>query len=231
MTATTGGPSRAPQKRYEGGVYRTGVDSKEAIEALGMWAGLVREGLALGVLLQQGEQAFLAVEAASFMTTIARRAGLQEQTRGRFALRAARFPSFGGKPPALPGGGNVLMVFSRDTRKQEAAWKFIQFLTSPEGFTVWTKGMGYVPLLPQLIRDPRYLKDFVDKNPIQKVAVDQLPFTVPWTSFPGPNGLAASQALFRATQKALSGQASAEAALKEAAAEINRLIGTERCSE
>lgn len=217
--------------RCENGVYRTGVDGKEAVEALGLWADLVREGLALGVPLQQGEQAFLAGEAASFMTTIARRAGLQEQTKGRFELRATRFPTFGGKPPALPGGGNVLMVFSRDPRRQEAAWKFIQFLTSPEGFTVWTKGTGYVPLLPELIRDPRYLKDFVEKNPIQKVAVDQLPFTVPWTSFPGPNGLAASQALFRATQKALSGQATAAEALKEAALEINRLIGTERCNE
>ncbi|MBW6395901.1 ABC transporter substrate-binding protein [Thermus sp. SYSU G05001] len=217
--------------RCENGVYRTGIGDKEAIEALAMWAGLVKEGLALGAPLQQGEQAFLAGEAASFMTTIARRAGLQEQTRGRFELRAARFPTFGGKPPALPGGGNVLMVFSRDPRKQEAAWKFIQFLTSPEGFTIWTKGTGYVPLLPELIRDPRYLKDFVEKNPIQKVAVEQLPFTVPWTSFPGPNGLAASQALFRATQKALSSQATAEAALREAAQEIHRLIGTERCSE
>lgn len=217
--------------RCTGGVYRTGVDGKEAVEALAMWASLVRDGLALGVPLQQGEQAFLAGEAASFMTTIARRAGLQEQTKGRFELRAARFPTFGGKPPALPGGGNVLMVFSRDPKKQEAAWKFIQFLTSPEGFTLWTKGTGYVPLLPELIRDPRYLKDFVEKNPIQKVAVEQLPFTVPWTSFPGPNGLAASQALFRATQKALSGQATAEAALNEAASEINRLIGMERCNE
>ncbi len=216
--------------RCTGGVYRTGVDGKEAVEALAMWASLVRDGLALGVPLQQGEQAFLAGEAASFMTTIARRAGLQEQTKGRFELRAARFPTFGGKPPALPGGGNVLMVFSRDPKKQEAAWKFIQFLTSPEGFTLWTKGTGYVPLLPELIRDPRYLKDFVEKNPIQKVAVEQLPFTVPWTSFPGPNGLAASQALFRAVQRALAGQAPAEVALKEAAAEINRLIGAERCS-
>jgi multiple sugar transport system substrate-binding protein len=88
-----------------------------------------------------------------------------------------------------------------------------------------------VPLLPELAQDPRYLRDFIQQNPIQKVALDQLPFTVPWTSFPGKNGLAASQALFRATQKALSGQASAEAALKEAAQEINRLLRGEPCSE
>jgi len=195
-----------------------------------MWADMVRRGLALGALLQQGEQAFLAGESAAFMTTIARRAGLEAQTQGRFELRGARFPTFGGKRPGLPAGGNVLMVFSKDPRRQEAAWRFIQYLTSAEGFTIWSKGTGYVPLLPELARDPRYLKDFVEKSPIQKAAMDQLPFTVPWTSFPGKNGLAASQALFRAVQKALSGQASAESALKEASQEINRLIGGEQCS-
>jgi multiple sugar transport system substrate-binding protein len=215
----------------EGGYYRAGVDSPQAVEALAMWADMVRRGLALGSPLQQGEQAFLAGESAAFMTTIARRAGLEAQTKGRFELRGARFPTFGGKRPGLPGGGNVLMVFSKDPKRQEAAWRFIQYLTSPEGFTLWTKGTGYVPLLPELAQDPRYLRDFIQQNPIQKVALDQLPFTVPWTSFPGKNGLAASQALFRATQKALSGQASAEAALKEAAQEINRLLGGEPCSE
>ncbi|GLV48985.1 ABC transporter substrate-binding protein [Thermus sp. LT1-2-5] len=217
--------------RCEAGFYRSGIDSKEAIEALSLWAGLVKDGLALGVPLQQGEQAFLAGETGAFMTTIARRAGLQQQTQGRFELRGARFPTFGGKKPALPAGGNVLMVFSRDPRKQEAAWKFIEFLTSPEGFTIWTKGTGYVPLLPEITRDPRYLKDFMEQNPIQRIAVEQLPFTVPWTSFPGPNGLAASQALFRAVQRALAGQATPEVALKDAAQEINRLIGSERCNE
>lgn len=217
--------------RCEGGFYRTGVDGKEAVEALATWAGLVQEGLALGVPLQQGEQAFLAGEAAAFMTTIARRAGLQAQTQGRFELRGTRFPSFGAKRPALPAGGNVLTVFARDPKRQEAAWRFIQFLTSSEGFTLWTKGTGYVPLLPGLTQDRRYLKAFVEQNPIQKIAIEQLPFTVPWTSFPGKNGLAANQALFRAVQKALTGQATPEAALKEAAQEINRLIGGERCNE
>ncbi|AFV77372.1 ABC-type sugar transport system, periplasmic component (plasmid) [Thermus oshimai JL-2] len=215
----------------EGGVWRTGVDRPEAVQALQMWADMVREGLMLNALLPQGEQAFLAGQAAAFMTTIAKRAALEEATRGRFTLRGTRFPTFGGKPPWLPAGGNVLTVFSRDPKRQEAAWKFIQFLTSPEGFTLWTKGTGYVPLLPEVGRDPRYLKEFMERNPIQKVALDQLPFVAPWTSFPGPNGLAASQALFRATQRALGGQASAEVALKEAASEINRLIGGGACKE
>ena len=213
----------------EGGYYRAPIDSPQVVEALAFWAEMVKRGLALNAPLQQGDQAFLAGESAAFMTTIARRAGLEAQTRGRFELRGTRFPTFGGKKPGLPSGGNALMVFSKDPRKQEATWRFIQYLTSPEGFTIWSKGTGYVPLLPELARDARYLKDFVEKSPVQKAAMDQLPFTSSW-GFPGKNGLAANQALFRAVQKALSGQATAESALKEASQEINRLIGSERCS-
>jgi len=51
-----------------------------------------------------------------------------------------------------------------------------------------------------------------------------------WTSFPGENGLAAGAALFRAVQAALGGQLTAEAALTNAAQEINALIGSEPCS-
>ncbi|MER3483722.1 MAG: ABC transporter substrate-binding protein [Meiothermus sp.] len=203
--------------------------SQEAIEALQFWADLVKDGLAINALWNQGEQVFLAGEAAAYMTTIAKRAGLQAASQGKFELRGTRFPSFGNKPTRLPAGGNVLMVFSKDPAKQAAAWKFIQFLTSEKGFTIWTKGTGYVPLLPKLVDDPRYLKDFVAQNPIQRVGVEQLPNVFPWTSFPGPNGLAASQALFKATQRALSGQVSARVALNDAAQEVGGLIKGENC--
>ncbi len=202
----------------------------EAVEALQLWADLVKEGLALNALWTQGEQAFLAGEVAAFMTTIAKRAGLEEASKGKFELRATRFPRFGTKPTRLPAGGNVLVVFSKDPDKQEAAWRFIRFLTSPEGFTLWTKGTGYVPLLGEIADDPRYLKGFIAQHPIQRVGIEQLPNVRPWTSFPGPNGLAASQALFKATQRALSGQASAKTALSEAAQEVARLLQGEKCS-
>jgi hypothetical protein len=51
-----------------------------------------------------------------------------------------------------------------------------------------------------------------------------------WVSFPGPNGLQGSKALFAATQEALGGQSPAEEALSAAAVEIDRLIQGQPCS-
>ncbi len=215
--------------KCDSGTVKAGFDSLEAAEALQLWADMVRDGSALNALAAQGEQAFLAGEVAAIGATIAKRQNYQ--TTVKFALGGARFARFGTKPTRLPGGGNILVIFTKDPARQAAAWKFVQFLTSSEGFTQWTKGTGYAPPIRGLEKDERYLKGFVEQNPLQKIGIGQLSSTIPWTSFPGSNGLAASQALFKATQRALSGQASAKDALSSAAAEVNPLLKGEKCSK
>lgn len=211
----------------EGGQYQAAFDTPEAASGLQMWADLVADGYALNAFYNEANQAFLAGEAATYITSIAARAGLQASVP--FELRAAPYPQFGDKPTRLPGGGNMLVIFATDPERQAAAWSFVQHLTSKEGFTEWTKGTGYVPLIPGLTEDEAYLAGFVAENPIQQVGVDQLENIITWTSFPGNNGLAAGRALFDATQLALSGQATAEVALADAAQQVNRLLRGERC--
>jgi multiple sugar transport system substrate-binding protein len=211
----------------QNGVPVAGFNSAPAVEALQLWADMVKEGLVLNAVTGQGEQAFLSGEVAAYVATIAKRAAIQSSAK--FELLGSSFPRFGSKPTKLPGGGNVLVVFSKDIAKQEASWKFMQYLASPEGFSIWTKGTGYAPLLRGLDTDARYLKDFVAQNPMQRIGIRQLANTFRWTAFPGANGLAASQFLFKATQRALGGQASAKDALETAAQEVNALIKTEKC--
>ncbi len=209
------------------GKYKALVDAPESIEAVQTWADLNNKGYGLNLLTNDGRAAFLAGKVGAFSQTIAARAGLQKEAS--FDLRAARFPAFGSKPTKLPGGGNMLVIFSTDDAKQKAAWSFVQYLTTKEGFTEWTKGTGYVPLIPGLTEDAKYLADFVAQNPIEKVAVDQLPNVFSWTAFPGSNGLAAGQSLFEAMQSSLGGKKTAKDALTEAAGKINSLISSESC--
>ena len=103
----------------------------------------------------------------AWVHSIAARAGIQRDAD--FDLRATLYPQHGEKPVRVPGGGNFLTIYSQDSARQNAAWEFVQHLQSPEGFTEWTKGTGYVPLLPGLTEDPAYLADFVAENPIQEL--------------------------------------------------------------
>lgn len=208
------------------GKFQSGLNSPEAAQALQTWADWVKNGYAVNAT-DKARQVFWTGESGSLLWSIAGRANIQAQAK--FDLRATRYPSFGSKPTRLPTGGNMLVIFSTDPQKQKAAWLFAQHLTSKDGFTEWTKGTGYVPPFADLTTDAKYLADFIKQQPIQQVAIDQIPNMIVWTSFPGTNGLAAGRALFEAVQSALSGKASAADALAKAHADINKLVGSEKC--
>lgn len=209
------------------GEYQAAFDSEEAIQGLQTWRDLIEAGYSLDVSNEEARQALLSGQTVAWVHSIAARAGIQRDAS--FELRATLYPQHGDKPVRVPGGGNLLVTFAQDDAEQEAAWKFMQHLLSPEGFTEWTKGTGYVPLIPGLTEDPAYLADFVAENPIQQVGMDMLESAVTWVSFPGPNGLAAGLELFEATELILSGQESAEAALTDAAEAVNDMIEGETC--
>lgn len=212
----------------ENGEYRSGLDTPEAAAGLQAWADVVQAGQSLNANYNEATPAFIAGETVTYLYTIAGRGGIQSQVQ--FDLRATAFPQFGDNPVRIPGGGNLLVVFATDPAQQEAAWKFVQFLTSAEGLSEWTRGLGYVPLYDAVLEEPAYA-EFIAQNPLQQVGNGQLERMVRWTSHPGPNGLAAGEAAFRATQAALGGEQSAADALKAAAEEINGLIAGQTCSQ
>ena len=210
------------------GEYRSGLDTPEAATGLQAWADVVLSGQSLNAGYSEGMPAFIGGESATFAYTIAGRGNLQSQVT--FDLRATTFPTFGDSPSRLPGGGNLLVVFATDPAQQEAAWNFVQHLTSTEGMSEWTRGLGYVPLYNAVFEEPAYAA-FLAENPIQQIGNSQLDRLVQWTSHPGPNGLAAGEAAFRATQAALAGEMTAADALAQAAEEINQLIAGQACSQ
>jgi len=204
----------------EDGQAAAAFDSPEAVEATKFWADSVDEGLVLNVLEEQGDQAFLSGELPVLLHSISALGSLREQAS--FDLRATTFPQFDGRKLRLPGGGNALLVFSEDSAEREAAWKFVQFLLSSENASLWCETTGYLPTRRGVE---------VQEDAIRDVAVDQLPYTVPWLSFPGPNGFQASQVLFDAHQAAIGGRGDVEGNLERAAAEVNGMIEGQPCPE
>ncbi len=215
--------------RCADGQVQAAFDSEEAIQGMQTWREFIEAGYSLDVSNEEARQALLTGQTVAGVHSIALRAGIQRDAD--FDLRATLYPQNGDNPVRVPGGGNLLAIFSQLSERQEAAWKFVQHLQSPEGLTVWAKGTGYVPLLPGLADDPAYLADYVAENPIQRVGIDTLESAVTWVSFPGPNGLTAGLRLHEATELILSGQQAADTALADAAAEINELLSGETCSQ
>ncbi|AEC02619.1 ABC transporter substrate-binding protein [Parasphaerochaeta coccoides] len=93
---------------------------------------------------------------------------------GRFELGVAYFPrvtenSDGG----VNIGGGSLMAFDRGLNQTDAAWEFIKFASSAEQQFIWLEKTGYFPVNLGTYDLPE-TKEFLARNPLFQVAIDQL---------------------------------------------------------
>src|SRR5262249_59378316 len=64
------------------------------------------------------------------VTSTAFLAQLERSTQGRFELGTGLFPRDAER--RVPAGGNAVFVFAKDKPKQEAAWRFVNWITSAQ---------------------------------------------------------------------------------------------------
>jgi sn-glycerol 3-phosphate transport system substrate-binding protein len=76
---------------------------------------------------------------------------------------------------APTGGGNLFLFSTSSEEKRAAAWRWIQFLSSPEIQSDWSAGTGYVAAR-KAAWDVDPLKKLVSEKPQYGVARDQLEF-------------------------------------------------------
>ncbi len=93
----------------------------------------------------------------------------------KFPFGVAFLPA-GPKGYGTPTGGGNFYIFKQvSPEKQQAAWKFVRWMTHPENLAKWSIGTGYVAPR-QSSYDTPVMKDFVAKNPNFLVARDQLQY-------------------------------------------------------
>ncbi|MBB6730611.1 ABC transporter substrate-binding protein [Cohnella zeiphila] len=178
--------------------------SPEAIGAIQMWQDMIASGA--NDKLNDGDviEAFAQGKVGMLLFTSALQSMFVSSAQaGGWELKAAAMPSFDGKPTTPVNSGSALFILSNDKAKQEAAWKFLNFVTSERGYTIITSKIGYLPLRPAIVDDPQYLKDYVEQNPLIKPNLEQLDRLQPWVSYPGPNWHQIETTLLDAVQKSI----------------------------
>jgi multiple sugar transport system substrate-binding protein len=208
-----------------GGGFRTGVDGPEAVEALQLVADMVlRDETAAHLTAEQGIQSFSSGEIAMIVNSAA--SYFDYQQNASFEVGLAVFPSFGDQTPRLPIGGATNMIFANDQNQQLAALELVRFFSTPESFTTFVEETHLLPPRPEMFEDPQYLKPLVDREPAVAVSAEALEYAAPLSSWPGEDGLQATQVLVDARSRYLSGQQDVQTAVGEAAEQINELIGS-----
>lgn len=145
------------------------VDSG-TIAALEFGAGLVKDGVAMLSPPDRGFELdnFLSGKAAMQVTGPWTLAQLRQTN---VDYDAFPFPVLE-KPAAVVGGEN-LFVFKTNSKRESASLKFLEYIVGEEFQTAWALQTGYLPVNLKAQQSKAY-QDFVEKNPILKVFLEQM---------------------------------------------------------
>ncbi|MFO7296994.1 MAG: ABC transporter substrate-binding protein [Proteobacteria bacterium] len=199
----------------------TYYDKPEVIEALEYWVSLSREHKVHPPgIVEWGTtpKDFFERKCAMMWTTTGNLTNVRNNAK--FPFGVAMLPA--GKRRGSPtGGGNFYISSKAGKSEQEAAFKFIQWCTSPERAAQWCVDTGYVAVRPDSWETP-VLKKYVEEFPQAAVARDQLEFAVAELST--HENQRVTKALNDGLQAALTGSKTPAQAMKDSQAEAERIL-------
>lgn len=197
------------------------LDSPEAVEALRFWVRLTNE------LKVAPPHSTWASTPPDF---VAGRTAMLYHSTGilTFLKNSARFP-FGvaflprKKQYAVEVGGGNFYVFKKIPKAhQDAAWRFIRWMVTPERAARWSMASGYIAVRRSAYEVPA-MKEFVTKNPEYLVAREQLRYA--YGKIMAPNFQRLREILKRALDDATGGRVAPEVALRRAQQEAEQALG------
>ena len=175
--------------------------------------------------------AFNAQKSAMYIESTARMRGHITTIAGKFELGIGLYPRPDSKPKEggnIIGGASLYIMKSRPAAEQQAAWEFVKYAMSSAVQAQWQSDTGYYPVVKSAY-DQAPSKDFSTKYPQFQVAISEIRDSPQNRSTNGAVLGVMPQARQR-TQKMIEslllGQATSQAALDAAVADMNKAIET-----
>jgi len=200
---------------------QTYYDNPGVVEALEYWRSLGEEHAIMpndviewGTLRQNFLEGTTAImwHSTGNLTTV--------KNNAAFDFGVAMLP--GNKELGSPtGGGNFYLFKDSSDEEKQASLKLVKFMTSPEQAANWSKATGYMGVSADSY-ETETLSQYVEEFPPAAVARDQLQHATAELSTHEAGRV--RKFLDDAIQSVLTGQASAEDALKDAQAQAERVL-------
>ena len=200
---------------------QTYYDHPAVIEALQYWVDLSKKhGVMNSGIIEWGTtpKDFFERKAAMMWTTTGNLTNVR--SNAKFDFGVAMLPA--GKRRGTPTGGGNFYLFKKSTPAQrEVAMRFAKWMTSPERAAQWGIETGYVAVRGDAWETAE-MKKYVQAFPPAAVARDQLQYAVAELST--HDNQRVTKALNDGLQAALTGTKTAEAAMKDAQREAERIL-------
>jgi len=166
-------------------------DSKAGMAAASLYSRFLNEGGMSTMSQNDARQAFPAGTLGMFFESSSLLNRFEEGSAGNFKLVVKGTPVVASENVYFPTGGSAIVVLTDDAEKQAAAWKYIAFVTGPDGQKVIVENTGYAPANSIVLEDKSYLGDYYAANPNAKAGHAQVAAHAgPWYAYPGAEGVA-----------------------------------------
>ncbi|WP_232289098.1 ABC transporter substrate-binding protein [Paenibacillus sp. Aloe-11] len=201
------------------------IDQAPAIQGLEMYRKMIYDDKTMMQPLggnRDGDQEMINFQNGKVAFLLASTGDLNQiQNNVKFKLGVDFVPKF--KEYAVPStsGGNLAIVAKAPKEKQDAAWKFMKFLTDKQQTIYFAQHTGYMPIRKSAVKAPEMVK-FYKENPFFKITVDQLPYGkgIPVV----PNFEKIETEIQNALGKTYAENVPAQESMKEAADKIRELL-------
>ena len=158
-------------------------NSPEAVEMLQLWGDMVNTyHIMPPAQHKEAKGDFLAGKLGMLLRSCSGIPSTVEEVA--FEMGVAPVPAVAGRDPVAPIGGGSLVIFRNDDPAiLDAAWKFVEFMTSPDSSVYLSMHTGYVSTYKGALDWPE-LQAYLDEHPLQRVPVESLEYSYAIPVFP-----------------------------------------------
>ncbi|MUO80642.1 extracellular solute-binding protein [Agrobacterium vitis] len=198
-------------------------DNEIGLNALKMIRQFVTEGGQTLLDWDQSRQQFGAGLTGFIFSTPAHVQTIEGLVGDRFKLKTATFPLDNPEKGGVPTGGNSAVILTQDKAKQDAAWKYLKWITGPEAQNTIVRITGYLPT-NKLATGSDYLAPYYAEHPNVKTASLQADRSLPWAGYPGGDSVRVWRTQRDIIGTVMRGEVTPEVGLKQMVDQTNALL-------
>jgi multiple sugar transport system substrate-binding protein len=200
-----------------------GFDNEIGLNALKRAREFVTRGGQELLDWDQSRQQFGAGRTGFIFSTPAHVQTIEGLVGDRFKLTTARFPIENKADGGVPTGGNSAVILTQDAAKQQAAWKYLKWITGPQAQNQIVRITGYLPTNKQAI-GPDFLAPYYAEHPNVETAATQADRSLPWAGYPGGDSVRIWRTQRDIVGTVMRGQVTPEEGLKQIVEQTNALM-------
>ncbi len=198
-------------------------DGETGLEAMRLVRRFVTEGGQDLLDWDQSRQQFGAGLTGFIFSTPAHVQTIEALVGERFELTTATFPIADKTAGGVPTGGNSAVILTQDKARQDAAWKYLKWITGPEAQNQIVRITGYLPT-NKMATGADYLAPYYAEHPNVETASRQADRSWPWAGYPGGDSVRIWRTQRDIIGTVMRGEATPQDGLKRLVDETNALM-------